>query len=374
MGGSSMRDLTGPHLHPESLRGGPKNGLFASGRAIEPVFRPNHHVHTPYIGCTKPGDTHNGRPVGEDTSLSCDRRLRRRRRDREIGVAVQPTDPLGTSSIGTGLLFAAPAVLSHGGPFHTRGGMQSNRALSERPVWHERNVYGPPIPASFTMHVRCHNWPGWTLGAALVLICFCVLVPGVAAANVATGSFQIASVGETVSIPIVLDSASGGISGYRITVSLSDPSVATITAVTFPDWAGLKSASALPAGQAVLQAVDLSQQVPVGATGVLLATLTVKGTATGSTGIVITPDPSMGFQARNGDMYSVTTIPRCPDRGHPAAGHRSDAGPDRGRAYPGNPDGDHRRRYRRHGCRRWEFRRQSRHLKFRRLSYLRRES
>ena len=117
------------------------------------------------------------------------------------------------------------------------------------------------------MNVRRHNWPGWTLGAALVLICFCALVPGVAAANVATGSFQIASVGETASIPIVLDSASGGISGYRITVSLSDPSVATITAVTFPDWAGLKSASALPAGQAVLQAVDLSQQVPVGAHG-----------------------------------------------------------------------------------------------------------
>ncbi len=190
------------------------------------------------------------------------------------------------------------------------------------------------------MIVRRHNWPGWTLGAVLVLICFCALVPGVAAVNVATGSFQIASVGETASIPIVLDSASGGISGYRMTVSLSDPSVATITAVTFPDWAGLKSASALPAGRAVLQAVDLSQQVPVGATGVLLATLTVKGTATGSTGIVITPDPSMGFQARNGDLYSVTTSPGTLTVGTPAPGIVPTPVPTGGRAVPRHPDGD----------------------------------
>ena len=127
--------------------------------------------------------------------------------------------------------------------------------------------------------------------------------------TVSTGTFQIPNVGGTVSVPIVLSSAPGGLSGYRITVSLSDPSVGTITAVTFPDWAGLKSSSALPSGQVVLQGVDLSQQVPVGGTNVLLATLTMKGTATGSTGIVITPDPSMGLQARNGDLYSVTTPP-----------------------------------------------------------------
>lgn len=159
------------------------------------------------------------------------------------------------------------------------------------------------------MNVRHHNRPRLFIGAALVLACLCALVSGVAAANIATGSFQIVSVGETTSIPIVLDSASGGISGYRITVNLNDPSIATITAVAFPDWAGLKSASALPSGQVVLQAVDLSQQVPMGATSVLLATLTVKGTATGSTGITITPDSSMGVQNRNGDLYPVTAIP-----------------------------------------------------------------
>ncbi|MEN6518632.1 MAG: NosD domain-containing protein [Methanospirillum sp.] len=124
-----------------------------------------------------------------------------------------------------------------------------------------------------------------------------------------TGTFRIPNVGGTVSVPIVLNSASGGLSGYRITVSLSDPSVATITAAAFPDWASLKSASPLPSGQVVLQGVDLSQGVPVGATNVILATLTLRGTATGSTGIVITPDPSMGVQNRNGDPYPITVQP-----------------------------------------------------------------
>ena len=133
--------------------------------------------------------------------------------------------------------------------------------------------------------------------------------PGV---HLRTGDFQIRNVGGTVSVPIVLSSAPGGISGYRITVSLSDTSVATITSVVFPDWASLKSSSTLPSGQVVLQGVALSQGVPVGATDVTLATLTVKGTATGSTSIVVTPDSSMGVQDRNGNPYAVSPIAGTP--------------------------------------------------------------
>lgn len=170
------------------------------------------------------------------------------------------------------------------------------------------------------MNVRSDNRPHVAIGAALVVACLCTLVSGVAGVNLATGSFQIGSVGETASIPIVLDSASDGISGYRITVSLSDPSVASITAVAFPDWASLKSASGLPAGRVILQGVDLSQQVPVGGTGVLLATLTVKGTATGSTSIVITPDPGMGVQNRNGNLYPVAATAGTLTVGTPSSG------------------------------------------------------
>ncbi len=170
------------------------------------------------------------------------------------------------------------------------------------------------------MNVRRNIRPRLVLEAALVIAFLCALVSGAAAANLASGSFQIGSVGETVSIPIVLDSASGGISGYRITVSLGNPSVATITDVAFPEWVSLKSASSLPSGQVVLQGVDLSQQVPVGGTGVVLATLTVKGTATGSTGITITPDPGMGVQNRNGDLYQIAAQPGTLTVGTPSPG------------------------------------------------------
>lgn len=170
------------------------------------------------------------------------------------------------------------------------------------------------------MNVRRNIRPRLVLGATLVIACLCALVSGVAAVNLATGSLQIGSVGETVSVPIVLDSASDGISGYRITASLSNPSVATITAVEFPAWASLKSASTLPSAQVVLQGVDLSQQVPLGGANVVLATLTVKGTATGSTGIVITPDTSMGIQNRNGDLYPVTVQPGTLTVGTPSPG------------------------------------------------------
>jgi len=129
------------------------------------------------------------------------------------------------------------------------------------------------------------------------------------AVSISAGSVRLGAAGETATVPIVLASAPNGISGYGLTVNLSDPSVAEIGAVAFPDWAGMKSGSPVPAGQVVLRAVDMSMQVPVGATNVTLATLTVKGRAAGSTGIVIVPDPALGVQDRNGDLYAVTTVP-----------------------------------------------------------------
>lgn len=129
------------------------------------------------------------------------------------------------------------------------------------------------------------------------------------AVSIAAGSARLASVGETVNVTVVLDSAPNGLSGYNISVALTDPSVAEITAVAFPDWAGMKSSSAVPAGQILLRAVDMSIQVPVGATNVTLATLTVTGRAAGSTGITVTPDPDLGVEDRSGDLYAVTAVP-----------------------------------------------------------------
>lgn len=129
------------------------------------------------------------------------------------------------------------------------------------------------------------------------------------AVSIAAGSARIESGGGTATVPIILASAPNGLSGYNVTVALSDPSIAEISAVAYPDWAALKANPAVPAGRVALQAVDMSMQVPVGAANVTLATLTVKGKAVGSTGITVTPDPSLGVQDRTGDLYSVTAVP-----------------------------------------------------------------
>jgi hypothetical protein len=129
------------------------------------------------------------------------------------------------------------------------------------------------------------------------------------AVSIAAGSARVASPGGNATVPIVLASAPNGLSGYNITVALADPSVGEISAVAFPDWAGLKASSAVPAGRIALQAVDMSMKVPVGASNVTLATLTVKGKAAGTTAITVIPDPSLGVQDRNGDLYAVTAVP-----------------------------------------------------------------
>lgn len=159
------------------------------------------------------------------------------------------------------------------------------------------------------MIVRHPTRPSGAVLVALGIACLALLVPGAAAVSITTGTFQAGSAGETVSVPIILDSAPQGIAGYQITASLSNPAVATITAVEFPGWASLKTASSLPSSQVELKSVDLTQQVPLGAGGVTLATLTIRATAGGSTGIVISPDPSMGVQDRNGNLYPVSSAP-----------------------------------------------------------------
>jgi len=53
-------------------------------------------------------------------------------------------------------------------------------------------------------------------------------------------------VGKIRSVNITVDYLNNGLSGYNITVSLSDPKIAEIVAVEFPGWATMKDNSTLP--------------------------------------------------------------------------------------------------------------------------------
>jgi len=87
---------------------------------------------------------------------------------------------------------------------------------------------------------------------------------------------------------LTLNEAQNGLSGYNITVSLSNPSVAEIVSISFPSWATLHTNSTLPADSVWIKAADLMDQVGVGATNINLATLTIRGDNPGTSDIFAT--------------------------------------------------------------------------------------
>jgi PKD repeat protein len=144
---------------------------------------------------------------------------------------------------------------------------------------------------------------------ALILLSGCLLIPGAFAVTVSTGTYQIDTVGNTTTIPIMMDEAPNGFAYYKIQISLTNPNVATITDCSFPTWLGLNLNSALPDKSVVIRGGDLSKaHVKAGDKNILLATLTVQGTAVGTTPITVTVSPpTYVVQDKDVVNYAVTT-------------------------------------------------------------------
>ena len=121
-----------------------------------------------------------------------------------------------------------------------------------------------------------------TLAGSLFLMLSLVgfFAPSTNASTISVGSAFVAELGATTVVDITLDSAPGGLSGYIITVSLSDPSKAEITAVEFPSWATLTDES-LSGASVWMKAVDLTQKVEAGDNDINLGTITIRGDAVG---------------------------------------------------------------------------------------------
>jgi len=94
-------------------------------------------------------------------------------------------------------------------------------------------------------------------------------------------------VGESRDYQIVLDQAPDGLSGYDLVLSLATPGVAEITNVVYPSWANINTPVGTPNQSVLLQAADGNKNEEAGATGILLATVTVKGVGDGRTSIII---------------------------------------------------------------------------------------
>ena len=119
---------------------------------------------------------------------------------------------------------------------------------------------------------------------------------------------EIVGIGNIGVLKIKLDSTPQGLSGYNISISLSDPSVVTIVSVSFPSWAILQSNSILPGSSVWLKAADPNKQIEAGATNVLLATLSIESIQIGETlvNISITRlDDDSGYPITS-DVQNVT--------------------------------------------------------------------
>ena len=74
-----------------------------------------------------------------------------------------------------------------------------------------------------------------------------------------------------------------GLSGYNVTISIANSSIAEIESIEFPSWATLHTNSSLPSSSVWIKAVDLNKKIEENATNVTLVTINLKSKQEGTT-------------------------------------------------------------------------------------------
>jgi len=161
-------------------------------------------------------------------------------------------------------------------------------------------------------------------GVALTLLLVVCSSAAAFSATVTVGS-GFAALSQETTLAISLDEAPDGLAGFTITVSVSVPATAEITAVSFPGWAAMTDNSGLPADSFWMKAVDLDRLVEPGATDITLGTLTVRGDALGDCPINIVIDRA---DDDKGDPISASIAPGVLHVGGTAAAFRVSANGD----------------------------------------------
>ncbi|MBP1928109.1 PKD repeat protein [Methanolinea mesophila] len=131
----------------------------------------------------------------------------------------------------------------------------------------------------------------WNRYLALFLVCMIVLVgcaSGSGEGVVRGGDCTIPAPGESASCTLAMDTVSRGLSEYDITVTIEDPGVAEITGIQFPSWAGLNSRGKTPTATLTLKGADSGNKIRQGDRNVVLATITLRGIADGTTRLKVT--------------------------------------------------------------------------------------
>jgi hypothetical protein len=106
------------------------------------------------------------------------------------------------------------------------------------------------------------------------------------ASTITISPVSLSGIGMSSTATISLDSADQGLSGYVLSVYPQSPQIATITSVTFPEWATLSDATHGEGAAFTIRALDMNDAVGQGAKNVPLATLNLNGVSPGSTQIM----------------------------------------------------------------------------------------
>ena len=128
-----------------------------------------------------------------------------------------------------------------------------------------------------------------SLAVTLIISFICIGLSGASPSIITDPSEPVSlEAGESVEVSLSVDQLPDGLSGYKLTVVLDEPAVATIESVSFPSWVTLDRVSELPDSSVSLKAMDLQRKVQKGSKDTKLVTITLKGLSGGSTGITVT--------------------------------------------------------------------------------------
>lgn len=145
--------------------------------------------------------------------------------------------------------------------------------------------------------------------APIFLILFLIPISSMAsAANISFNPQTIeTNMDSSQNIQVVMDKVPDGLAGFNLTISVSDPKIAEITAASSPGWNLIKkhSVSTVPSSSIWIKAIDLNRKVEPGATNVSLGNITLNGTKIGTTNLSIQPNR---VNDDNGSAITLTII------------------------------------------------------------------
>jgi len=132
----------------------------------------------------------------------------------------------------------------------------------------------------------------FSIALIVVTVVAVTAIPMVAASDHTTLSVGDATVtaGETTTVEVALSAIPSGLSGFNVTVALSNPEIATITDATVDGYTLSETTVSADGSTVRLKGIDAQKQYQSGDGRINLATVTVRGSDTADTDLTVDVD------------------------------------------------------------------------------------